>query len=146
MMPLVQGFDSFAIIVNGIAFHMTLLRGLKGVHSVCHRIGAAPKVRMMEGEKKEGGRGKSSGQESQGGEEGGETGRGEDQADRRRQPIRGALRGCRRRSRGAGLGGARSRVWGSPRTEQLCREHCESPLAASHKLSSLSPVRASQPR
>lgn len=40
---------------------MILLRGLKGVYFVCYRIGVVFKVCMMEGEKKEGGRGKSSG-------------------------------------------------------------------------------------
>lgn len=72
---------------------MFVLRAVEFVH--------LPKVRAME-RKKEGGSGKGSERESQGGEEGGETGREEDQAGKLCQPIRGALRSCRRRSREPG--------------------------------------------
>lgn len=107
MMPWVQVFYFFISIIDGIDFPMTLLRGLKGVGSAYYRICADPKYIQpggggWRGGQEGGGSGKGSlGQESQGGEEGGETARGEDQADRLCQPIRGALRSCRRPSRGA---------------------------------------------
>lgn len=54
MMPLVQRlsfYDYFVIVIDGIGFHMTLLRELKGVRSACCRICASPES-TRDGEKK----------------------------------------------------------------------------------------------
>lgn len=79
---------------------MTLLRRLKGVRCACYRICAAPKVCTMRRGEKKAAVGKAADRRAREDRKE-ERRRGEDQADRLCQPIRGALRGCRRPSRGA---------------------------------------------
>lgn len=112
------------IVMNCLAFHMTLSMGLKGVVSMCYRICVAPKLYMVGWGEKEA-EGEGSREESQKDEEGGETGRAEHQADRRCQPITGALRSCRDRAWEPRAGGARSPSLGSPRTVSSCAQSSE---------------------
>ena len=137
--------------------------GPQALRSVCSRILAAPKVCTMgvkRGKKKK----KKKKKEAEGKAADGRA-RKEGKEERQRRGSGGRAPPANHRRApelqkpelpSPGLAGARSPRLGSARLraesgalggpEPRCREHQESPLCASHKLSSFPPVRASQPR
>lgn len=149
MMPLVQRLSFyyyFVIVINGIGFHMTLLRESKDVRSACCRICASPESTRDGEEKKKAAVGKAADRRAR--EERKEERQGEKRIRRAGSASQSEARsGAAEDGAGSpGLAGARRRLWGSPRTGAACPELWQSPLFASHTLSSFPPVRASQPR